>query len=473
LSKNNNRKDVSPIDIFKLLPRTNCKKCGASNCMTFAAKLASRETVLELCMSLLEEKQYAEAYAKLLRMLSPPVREITLGTGEKAVKIGGKYVMYRHELAFHNPTPIAIDVTDEMPEEELILRVRKADDFTYVYIGKQLKLNMVAVRSTSNDPAKFRASVEKVIENTQLPLILCSLNPKVIEAGLLAAANSRPLIYAATKDNWKDMAELALSHNSPLTVSAPDDLKLLKSLAATILDYGVKDLVLDPGTFPYQGLSETISNFTMIRRSACKKGDDYLGFPIIGTPITAWTQQNAASDSLAWNEACLTSMLIARYADLLVMHSLEGWALLPNVVLRENIYADPRKPRVVEPGIKVFGNPDESSPVLLTTNFAITYYTVASDLESAAISCFLIIVDTEGLAVDCAVAGRKLTAEGITEALKKNQTEEKVKHRKLIIPGKAARLSDEIQELSGWKVLIGPQDSSGIPDFLQERWKKA
>jgi len=165
-------------------------------------------------------------------------------------------------------------------------------------------------------------------------------------------------------------------------------------------------------------------------------------------------------------------MLIARYADLLIVHSLEGWALLPNVVLRENLYADPRKPVAVEPGIKVFGNPDESSPVLLTTNFALTYYTVASDLESAAVSCFLIIVDTEGLAVDCAVAGRKLTAEGITDALRKNRIEEKVKHRKLIIPGKAARLSDETQELSRWEVLIGPQDSSGIPSFLQERWKK-
>lgn len=471
MSKNNDLRDVNPIDIYKLLPKTNCKKCGVSNCMTFAAKLASREIVLELCIPLLEEQQYAEAYAKLFNMLSPPVREITIGIGEKAVKIGGKFVMYRHELAFHNPTPIAIDVTDETPDEELILRVKKADNFSYVYIGKELKLNMIAVRSTSNIPAKFRTSVEKVVENTQLPLILCSLNPKVIEAGLLAVANSRPLIYAATKDNWKDVAELALSHNSPLTVSVPNDLKLLKSLAATIVDYGVKDLVLDPGTFPYQGLSKTISNFTMIRRSACKRGDNYLGFPMIGTTITAWTQRNAASNSQTWNEACLTSMLIARYADLLIMHSLEGWALLPNVVLRENLYADPRKPVAVEPGIKVFGNPNESSPVLLTTNFALTYYTVASDLESAGVSCFLIIVDAEGLAVDCAVAGRKLTAEGINEALRKNRIEEKVKHRKLIIPGKAARLSDEIQELSGWKVLIGPQDSSGIPNFLQERWK--
>jgi acetyl-CoA decarbonylase/synthase complex subunit gamma len=164
-------------------------------------------------------------------------------------------------------------------------------------------------------------------------------------------------------------------------------------------------------------------------------------------------------------------MLIVRYADLLIMHGDEGWALLPNVILRQNLYADPRRPVAVEPGMKSFGKPNESSPVLMTTNFALTYFTVASDIETAGVDCFLIVVDTEGLAVDCSVAGRKLTADKVAEALKKTTVEEKVKHRKLVIPGKAARLSGEIEELSGWKVLVGPQDSSGIPSFLREQWK--
>jgi len=153
------------------------------------------------------------------------------------------------------------------------------------------------------------------------------------------------------------------------------------------------------------------------------------------------------------------------------MHSDEGWALLPNVILRQNLYTDPRRPVAVEPGVKTFGRPNENSPVLMTTNFALTYYTVASDLEAAGIDCYLIVVDTEGLAVDCSVAGRKLTADKVAETLKKTNIVEKVKHRKLIIPGKAARLSAEIQELSGWKVLVGPQDSSEIQSFLREQWK--
>lgn len=464
-------KELSPIDVYTLLPRTNCKKCGQENCMAFATKLVNREVTLEQCTSLLEEKQYAKAFQKLWEMLKPPVKEVTIGTGDSAVKVGGKLVMYRHELTYFNPTVIAIDVTDEMSDEGLLDRVKKTEGFSYTYIGRQLKLNMIAVRSTSNDPDKFKAAVKKVVVNTRLPLILCSFSPEVVEAGLMAAPKVRPLIYAATENNWKDMAEISLMYDCPLVVFAPNNLKLLRSLVKTLLEYDVKDLVLDPGTFPHQGLADTIVNFTMIRRMACKRGDELLGFPIIGTPIVAWMEKAESPEVNKWNEAYLASMLITRYADLLIMHSTEGWVLLPNVILRENIYTDPRKPVAVEPGLREFGKPDETSPVMLTTNFALTYYTVASDIESNGLNCYLIVVDTEGHAVDTSVAGRKLTAENIAEALKTSGVTEKVKHRKLIIPGKAARLSGEIQELSGWEVLVGPRDSSEIPKFLSEKWQ--
>jgi len=463
-------RELSPIDVYMLLPKTNCKKCGLENCMAFATKLVNREIALELCTPLLE-KQYQRAYQKLWEMLKPPVKEVTVGTDDSALKIGGKLVMYRHELAYLNPTAIAIDVTDEMPEEEVLARVKKTEGFSYVYIGKELKLNMIAVRSTSNDPEKFKATVKKVAENTKLPLILCSFHPEVIEAGLMVVPKARPLIYAATKDNWKDMAELALMYNCPLAVFAPNDLKLLRSLTKTLVEYGVQDLVLDAGTFPNEGLTDTISNLTMIRRAACKRGDELLGFPIMGVPLTAWLERADVAEVNMWNEAYIAAMLINRYADVLIIHSAEGWVLLPTTILRQNIYTDPRKPVAVEPGMKVFGQPDENSPVMMTTNFALTYYTVASDIESAGLNCFLMVVDTEGLAVDSSVAGRKLTAEKIAETIKQVKAEEKVKHRKLIIPGKAARLSGEIQELSGWEVLVGPRDSSEIPKFLQEKWQ--
>lgn len=465
------RKELSPIDVYKLLPKTNCKECGEENCMAFATKLVNREVTLEKCPSLLK-KEFEKSYRQLKEMLKPAVKEVIVGFGDRAVRIGGKLVMYRHEFTYVNMPPIAIDVTDEMSEDEILDRVKRTEHFSFEYIGQKLKLDMIAVRSTSNDADKFKATVKMITENTGLPLILCSLNPAVVEAGLMAAPKSRPLLYAATKDNWKDMAELAQMYDCPLTVSAPNDITLLKSLTKTLLEYGVEDLVLDPGTFPNDGLTETISNFTMLRRAACKRGDELVGFPLIGLPLTAWTERGEAPKEIAeWREAHLAAMLIVRYADILIMHSVDGWALLPPVVLRQNIYTDPRKPVAVEPGLKVFGTPDENSPVMFTTNFALTYYTVASDLESAKVNTHLLVVDTEGIAVDSAVAGRKLTAEKVADAIKASGIENKVKHRKLMIPGKAARLSGEIEELSGWQVLVGPRDSSDIPKFLKEKWQ--
>ena len=465
-------KELSPIDVYKLLPRTNCKECGEENCMAFATKVVNREVSIEQCPPLLT-KEHEKAYKQLKEMLKPAIKEVVVGAGEKAVKIGGKLVMYRHEFTYFNPTAIAIDVTDDMPEEEMLNRVKKAGNFSFEYIGQILKLDIIAVRSTSNDPDKFKATVKKVAENTNMPLILCSFNPNVLEAGLMAIPKERPLIYAATKDNWREMAELAIMYNCPLTVFAPNNLKLLKSLTKTLLQYGVEDLVLDPGTFPDEGLADTLNNFTMIRRAACKKGDELLGFPLIGVPMTAWIGKGDVPEEVVkWKEAYMAASQIVRFADVIIIHDLDGWALLPLVVLRQNIYTDPRKPVAVEPGLKVFGTPDENSPVMFTTNFALTYYTVASDIESAKINTYLLVVDTEGIAVDSAVAGRKLTAEKVAELIKESGIENKVKHKKLIIPGKAARLSGEIEELSGWQVLVGPRDSSDIPKFLQEKWQQ-
>jgi acetyl-CoA decarbonylase/synthase complex subunit gamma len=244
-------------------------------------------------------------------------------------------------------------------------------------------------------------------------------------------------------------------------------------MVKTLLEYGVEDLVLDPGTFCSEGLAETLNNFTMIRRSACKKGDELLGYPLIGVPMVAWMENaGVAEEIVKWREAYIAAMLIVHFADVLIMHSVDGWTLLPNVILRQNIYTDPRKPVAVEPGLKVIGSPDENSPVMFTTNFALTYYTVASDIESAKVNAYLLVVDTEGIAVESAVAGRKLTADKVAESIKACGVENKVKHRKLIIPGKAARLSGEIEEASGWQVLVGPTDSSEIPKFLQEKWQK-
>jgi acetyl-CoA decarbonylase/synthase complex subunit gamma len=237
------------------------------------------------------------------------------------------------------------------------------------------------------------------------------------------------------------------------------------------VEYGVEDIVLDPGTMIEDGVSVTLDNFTILRINAINAEDEYLGFPLFGASISAW--EEGAEDPVIneWNEVVIASALICRFADIIVFHSISGWALLPLVILRQNIYTDPRKPVAVETGVMTFGEPDENSPVLLTTNFALTYYTVASDIESAKVDCYLVVVDTEGISVESAVAGRKLTADIVSEAIASFKVGDLVKHRHLLIPGRAARLSGEIQEVSGWTVSVGPLDSSGIAKYVEEKWK--
>lgn len=439
--------------------------------MVFATRLVNREVSIDKCLPLFEEKN-RDICQKIWKILKPPVKEVEIGSGEKTVKIGGKLVMYRHEFTYLNPTAIAIDVTDEMDDNILRARIREAEAFSYEYIGRKLQLDMVAIRSTSNDSRKFESAVRKFSEISCLPAVLCSFDPEIIESGLEVIGERRPLIYAANKDNWREMAELATRFDCPLVVFAPSDLGQLKSLVHGLLEYGINDLVLDPGTFPGEAFAETLNAFTMIRRLAFNKEDESLGFPLLGVPLTSWIGCNEHPEMAAWNETCLASTLIVRYADILIIHSMEGWSLLPLTILRENMYSDPRRPVAVAPGLRTFGKPDESSPLLLTSNFALTYYTVASDIDSNKLDCYLLVIDTEGLSVESAVAGRKLTSSKVAEALKADRVEAKISHRRLIIPGRAARLSGEIAEATGFDVMVGPLDSSGIAKYVAERWPR-
>lgn len=465
------KKKIGPLDIYALLPKTNCGKCEPGVCMAFAARLAERTISIEECPELFEDK-YKASLQKLQEMLKPPVKEVAIGTGESQVKVGGQLVVRRHEYRYFNPVPIAITVDDDMSEIDILKRIKRVEEFGYTYIGKTLKLDMIAVRCVTNDPEKFERAVKKA-SMTKLPLILWCMDPKTMERALSTVSERKPLLYAATEDNWKGMAELASKYGCPLTIYSPGNLKMLKSLTKTILAYGIEDILLDPGASFGEGIKETINNFTALRNTAIKGGDELVGFPLVGTPLRVWEDGGKTSEANMWMETSLATILMVRYADLLILKSDEMWVLLPQVILRENIYTDPRKPVSVDPGMRTIGDVGENSPIMVTSNFALTYFTVVSDIESSKVPSYLIVVDTEGTSVESAIAGRKLTAEKIAEAIKESGVKEKVKHRKVILPGMAARYKGELEELLNfeWEVLIGPRDSSGIPKFLAEKWK--
>jgi len=442
--------------------------------MAFAVRLISLEVKLEDCPPLIEEDRFRESYEKLRKLLLPPVKEVELRSPKRSIKIGGKYVLFRHELKYHNPTAIAIDVDDSMEVEVLTRRAQIIEGFEYEYVGQKLKLDAIAVRSVTGDLKKFAKAVSVVAENSSLPLILCSTNPALVEAALevLGPPYHRPLIYAATKDNWREMAEIAKRFDVPLAIAAPGDLDMLVSLAKTLSEgMGLEELVLDPGCLVGPGgLSYTVKAYSWLRYKAAYDLWKYAGYPLLATPISVWTQMSGDPRDVMWWEAILATILMTRYADLIIMHSLDGWVLLPQVMWRFQLYTDPRKPVSVPPGLREIGKPNEMSPVLVTTNYALTYSMVLSDVEKAKVDAWLLVVDTEGLAVDVSVAGRKFVGDKVAELIKSSGLEGKVKHRILVIPGKAARVSGEIEDVTKWRVLVGPMDSSEIGKWLEKNW---
>lgn len=461
---------VSPLEIYKLLPGKNCGACGIDTCMAFASALIERDKNVEDC-TLFQEEKYKKKMVQLIELMTPPVKEVIIGTGDRAVAIGGEEVMYRHELTFFNQTALFIDVSDDLPADELAERIGKITKFHISRVGQDLYLNGIAIRSKSGDAARFGDAVLTAAENSDLPLILCSFDPEHIEIGAGIAFDKRPLIYAATKDNWEKMAEIAKTNNCPVVAYSPGDLQGLLDLVSNLTSRGVEDIVLDLGTYPMgEKFGEMISNMEIIRRLAIEKNVKSAGFPILSVPLVAWmTEEDPVAAGMA--EAALAASLLLKYSDAMILHSYDMWEVLPILTLRQNIYTDPRVPIQVDSGIFPMGKPDENSPVLMTTNFALTYYTVASDLEASKVNAWLVVVNTEGLAVEPAMAGAKLTPSLVADTLKNSKAGEKVKHKKLIIPGMAARISGDVEDESGWEVMVGPLDSSRIPGYLEEKWK--
>jgi acetyl-CoA decarbonylase/synthase complex subunit gamma len=408
--------------------------------MAFATKAAEYTLGIKACTPLYREREYTDKRDKLEELMRPPVREVVIGSGEHKVSIGGELVLYRHDLRYMHPTAFFVDVADTAAPEEMKKRVEAIENWTYVYIGMDLRLDGIALRSVSGDPKKFAEAAKRLGELTDWPIMLCSLNPKVLGAGAEALQSKRPLLYAATTDSWQEVSEIAMKYQLPIVVYAPGDLNALKSLGSTLNQMGLS-VVLDPGNEFGAALGSTV--------------DD------------------EAEELAKWQEVLAGASMIIRYADIMVLHSLDMWVQLPLTFLRTNLYTDPVKPVAVEPGLREFGSPTKDSPVMYTSNFALTYFTVESDIKQAGIDAYLVVVDTEGLSIQSAVAGRKLTADVIAEAIKESGVEKKVKHRILISPGMAARLSGETEEASKWTVKVGPKDSSGIGPYIgDELWKK-
>ena len=498
-------KTVSPLAIYPYLPddfETLSKMAGTESkmagtvsetasrtvCetvskMTVATRLAGRKLKVQDIRGIYEQlpPEFMQKYEKLEDLLKPAIAEIEIGMGDKKVTIGGDDVMFRHTLSFYNKPPIAVDVWDTMTDAELLSRLEKITAFRKFYVGDFLYLDMVAVRSVSGRPETFGKCVDLVIKNCDLPLILCTKKPEIMRSGLKKAAGRNPLMYACDTANREEMTKLAIEFDVPVVVSGGGDLDTLKTLAVTLQKDGVDKIVLDPG-MPVWGadFKSAFQNFIKIRKAGMDGGKD-LAFPMIALPIAARADGSGADKSKEklppeivadYHETMAASALTIRYADLMIIHSLEAHALLPLVHVTDMIYTDPRTPSTVEPKLYRIGNPDSASPVLFTTNFALTYYTVESDLVSAGFNGFLFAVNTGGLGVEAAVAGGQLTAEVIKKGFEEAAFDLKAEtnHRTLILPGLAARLQNDVEKIMEISTMVGPMDSGRLAKWLEENW---
>jgi len=435
---------LSGIQIYKMLPQTNCKECGFPTCLAFAMKLAAKQVELDSCPYVSDESK-----EQLAASAAPPIRLVSLKANGTEVKAGNEVVLFRHEKTFYNKPGLFLRVKASDPE--IAKKVATADAYTVNYVGMDFTLDGFAIEADGDLPAAVKA----VREVTKRPLILIGGDPAALDSSLSLLADESALIYAADSSNYEVLADVARKHKASLVVKG-ETLDDLADLTPKVQAKGVDDMVLDLGG---KNLGEWLARSTQVRRLALKSNFKPLGYPSI-----FFAAQNGLD-----KEAIYASQAIAKYAGFVVIDTFAPEMIYPLLVLRENIYTDPQKPIQVQPGIYEINSPKPESPVLVTTNFSITYFAVANEVEGSGLPAWLLVTDAEGMSVLTAWAAGKFDAERIAKAVKGFDVASKVSNKRIVLPGHVAVLSGELEEeLQGWEIRVGPREAVDLPAFMKQ-----
>jgi acetyl-CoA decarbonylase/synthase, CODH/ACS complex subunit gamma len=443
---------LTGLEIFKLLPKTNCKKCGMPTCLAFAMALAQKRGKLESCPDVSQE-----AKDKLAAAAAPPMRKVVFGVGETRVQIGQETVMFRHEEKFYSPTALAVTVSDKLTGEDLKKRIETVNGLQFERVGTKIGVGAIAVVNDSGSAETFAAACAAVKAGSQLALILVTQSAKAMAAAVSQVKDRVPLLAWAEPNTAEDMAKIAKENGCPLVVRA-ESIDALAALTEKIKGQGLEDIVLS--TPAGASLREQLFNLSKMRALALKKVFRPLGYPTISF-LTGGDADTQMATAIA---------LICKYSGVVVVDTAEPYALLPMLTAVMNIFTDPQKPVQVEPKVYPIGEPDANAPLMFTTNFSLTYYTVESDVEASRIPSYILVVDTEGTSVLTAYSGDKLNEKTVADAMSKFGVDKLVKHRKLIIPGYVAVMSGKLEEATNWEILVGPRECSMLPKYLQEVW---
>lgn len=436
---------LTGMQIYKLLPKTNCKDCGFPTCMAFAMQVAAKQKAVTDCPHLSEDSKAALSEAS-----SPPMKLVKIGA-DGGFEIGQETVMFRHEEKFHRHAGIAIRIPAGLSDSDAAAKAEKVKKSSFERVGETLKVKLCAVEVDGcTDPI---TRVKTIAEKSGVPLIIMGKDPGTMKSVVGSVQALRPLIYKADAGTIDSFSDIAASAKLPLALSGKS-LEELAELTQKAKAKGVTDIVL---AFDIEKPGETLRNLTIARRACLKKNFRDLGFPSM-VEISADSEEN---------ETVIASMFAAKYAGIVIIDGIEPWELLPIMTTVQNVYTDPQVPNAVEAKLYEIGGPNENSPVLFTTNFSLTYFSVESEVERSKVPAYISVVETEGLGVLNAYAGDKISAEKVVKTLQDQKVADKVKHRKLIIPGLLPVFRAEIEDTSEWKeVIIGPENAREIPGFL-------
>jgi acetyl-CoA decarbonylase/synthase complex subunit gamma len=323
---------------------------------------------------------------------------------------------------------------------------------------------MLAIQFKSGDRAKYEKLLKKALAAIDCPLLLISDDTDTLLAAHILCADRNPVLYPVNAANI-DKVIVAVKAKPAIVGVKADKVEDLVPLTSKLKEHGIENIVMDPGS---HDLLSAVRDQTLIRRAALKQSFRPLGYPTIGFPFFM------TSDRMS--EIILASMFMIKYAGIIVLSHIDEHTLLPLLAQRLNIYTDPRMPMSMEENIYPINNPDADSPVLITSNWALTYFVLSSEVEASKVPSWLLVKEAGGLGILTAWAAGKFSSDSIVPFLKKSGIESKVNHRHLVIPGRVARISGELKEgLPDWDIIIGPGDANEIPAYLPKlvkSWKQ-
>ena len=204
---------------------------------------------------------------------------------------------------------------------------------------------------------------------------------------------------------------------------------------------------------------QTKTELIKIRTRVIKEKDEKFS-----APVCVW--MNSGDD--VFTLCTKASFYLCKYANMIVFESFDVEMFSTLLRLRENIFTDPQKSLQVESKLYEFNEPNENSIVFLTTNFALTFFAVANELESLDVPTYLIVIPADGMSVLTAWSAEKFTANVVLKTLDNLEIRDKIKTRKIIIPGLLAHMVDELNEtVSDFEFIVGTNEASDIAKFVK------